>query len=159
MIRAAGTVLAAALLAAGCAEPAQNNPNRSEGLTSSEGPRSAAPDGSKVSPRPVQIGFDGPRFDACAGYGEVKPLNPAGDNYLAVRAAPSINADEIDRLTSGTGLSMCQQVGDWIGVVYAPDQEEPVQCGTSSPVSSKREYEGPCKSGWVNENYITLVAG
>ncbi|MCK0128368.1 hypothetical protein [Erythrobacter sp. F6033] len=109
--------------------------------------------------RPVQIGFDGPRFDACAGFGRVTNLNPRGDNYLSVRGAPSGSAEEIDRLGPGRGVSMCQQVGNWIGVVYAPESETPVDCGVGSPVNSKRIYEGPCKSGWVSENFIELVAG
>nr|WP_298927865.1 hypothetical protein [uncultured Erythrobacter sp.] len=109
--------------------------------------------------RPVQIGFDGPRFDACAGYGRITNLNPRGDNFLLVRAAPSGNAEEVDRLGPGRGVSMCQQVGNWIGVVYAPLSDEPVDCGTGSPVQSVRIYEGQCKSGWINENFVELIAG
>lgn len=122
-------------------------------------PPTARTTGEGVPARPVQIGFDGPRFDACAGYGQVTNLNPAGDNTLSVRAAPSGDAEEIDRLGPKRGVSMCQKVGDWIGVVYAPQSEEPIDCGTSSPVQSKRIYEGPCKSGWVNENFVELIAG
>ena len=112
-----------------------------------------------VSERPVRIGFDGPRFDACYGYGRVVRLNPRGDNYLSVRAAPSASADEVDRIGMGRGVSMCQQTGNWIGIVYPPDVEQPVDCGVGSPVPNVREYEGPCKSGWVNENFIQLIAG
>ena len=112
-----------------------------------------------VTERPVRIGFDGPRFDACAGYGVVANLNPTGENYLPVRAAPAGSASETDRLEAGRGVAMCQKVGDWFGIVYAPESEEPVDCGTGSPVASVRRYEGPCRSGWVNENYIKLVAG
>lgn len=113
----------------------------------------------EVAPQPVRIGFDGPRFDACAGYGVVTNLNPRGDNYLSVRAAPNSNAEEIDRLGPGRGVSMCQQVGNWIGVVYAEEGEDIGSCGTTSPVPSVRVYEGPCKSGWINENFVELVAG
>ena len=113
----------------------------------------------EVAAQPVRIGFDGPRFDACAGYGVVTNLNPRGDNYLSVRAAPNGNAEEIDRLGPNKGVSMCQQVGNWIGVVYAEEGEGIDRCGTGSPVSSVRVYEGPCKSGWINENFVELVAG
>ncbi|MFL0356587.1 hypothetical protein ACI5KX_08900 [Erythrobacter sp. GH1-10] len=113
----------------------------------------------EVAPQPVRIGFDGPRFDACAGYGLVTNLNPNGDNYLSVRAAPNGNAEEIDRLGPGKGVSMCQQVGNWIGVVYGEGEEGIERCGTGAPVPSVRAYEGPCKSGWVNENFIELIAG
>lgn len=154
----AAVIISAALLLAGCAE------RIGDGSEASAPAESAAIGSDEANTatnntRPVQIGFDGPRFDACAGYGEVKPLNPNGDNFLSVRSAPTIEAEEIDRLPSGTGLAMCQQVGDWIGVVYAPSDDSEAQCGTGSPVGRVMNYEGPCKSGWVDENFIALVAG
>jgi len=33
------------------------------------------------------------------------------------------------------------------------------ECGVSSPVRSKRNYDGPCKSGWVESNFVKLIAG
>lgn len=152
--------LVRASIAGGCAlvlaacKPGED-PRAGEGPTARSLP-------TEVAPRPVQIGFDGPRFDACSGYGRVTNLNPRGDNYLSVRAAPNGNAEEIDRLGPRKGVSMCQQVGNWIGVVYAEEGEEGEgidRCGTGSPVSSVRVYEGPCKSGWINENFVELVAG
>ena len=146
-------ILIASLL--GCTDPVEHEERDS---SSEETP--GLPDRGAVTARPVQIGFDGPRFDACAGYGRVTRLNPNGDNYLSVRSAPSGGAEEIDRLGPGVGVSMCQQVGDWLGVVYDNEGgEEPVNCGTGSPVASVRNYEGPCSSGWVNEDFIKLVAG
>lgn len=109
--------------------------------------------------RLVKIGLDGPRFDACASSGEVTNLNPQGDNYLSVRAAPTSAAEESDRLQPGSRFAMCQKVGDWYGVIYPPQDSENVNCGTGSPVSSKRDYEGTCRSGWINENFVKLVAG
>ena len=110
------------------------------------------------SERPVQIGFDGPRFDACASFGRVTNLSVEGEG-LAVLAAPAGNAQVIDRIGVGRGVSMCQKVGDWVGVVYAPDADDPIDCGTGSPVPTRRAYEGPCRSGWVDENFLKLVAG
>jgi hypothetical protein len=129
-----------------------------EGQELIESDRPAESDRAAVPPRPVQIGFDGPRFDACPGYGLVTNL-PDGGAALPVRSAPTRMAEQIDGLDEGQGVSMCQQVGDWIGVVYAPAGSENMRCGTGSPVSSVREYEGPCNSGWVDENFIKLVAG
>ncbi|WP_142789140.1 integron [Erythrobacter insulae] len=109
--------------------------------------------------RPVRIGFDGPRFDACAGSGRITNLNSKGENLLSVRDAPAGNAREIDQLGPGRNVSMCQQVGNWIGIVYAPESDEEINCGTSSPVQNVRNYEGVCNSGWVNENFVELMAG
>jgi len=114
-------------------------------------------DPSSVPPRPVRIGYDGPRFDACAGYGLITDL-PDGSPTLPVRAAPSRESTEVDRIGENRGVSMCQQVGDWIGIVYAPEGSD-ISCGTNAPVSSVRDYEGPCNQGWVDENFVKLVAG
>lgn len=151
--RSAIILTAAAIGLAGCSgEPAGERGEAERGTPSAR----TLP---KSTGKPVKIGFDGPRFDACAGFGRVANLNPRGDNLLSVRAAPSGDAEEIDQLGPGRGVSMCQKIGNWVGIVYAPDSEEPVDCGTNSPVPSVREYEGPCNSGWVNENFIKLVAG
>ena len=132
----------------------------------------------QVSERPVMIGFDGPRFNACGRDGRVVDL-PFGEDELAVRAAPADSAEEVDQVSEGTRVAMCQRTGGWVGIVYAP-LEEPVEigeseeggeaaasptradlrnCGTAAPVSSVRAYDGPCRSGWVNENNIRLVSG
>lgn len=112
-----------------------------------------------VDPRPVQIGFDGPEFDACGGYGEITGLNADGDNFLSVRAAPSTGSDEIDRLTSGTGVSMCETADGWIGIVYEASGASGTGCGVGSPVASVRNYNGACRSGWVSQRFVELVAG
>lgn len=107
--------------------------------------------------RPVRIGLDGPDFDACGGYGEVTGLNPNGDNFLAVRASPFVGAYELDRLDPSKGVAMCDYEDGWVGIVY--DKTGNLDCGTGSPVSSPRNYEGPCESGWVSEDFVTLIAG
>ncbi len=147
-----------ALGLAGCGEPtAEREPQQDRYAEIGNATEPAT-----MAERPVQIGFDGPRFDACPGFGRVTNLNSSGDGTLSVRSAPAGSAEEVDQLEAGRGVSMCQKIGDWFGVVYAPEPDEdegPVDCGTGSPVSSVREYEGPCRSGWVNEDYIKLFAG
>ena len=54
---------------------------------------------------------------------------------------------------NGTKVIMCDSQGKWIGVVYGSD------CGTSSPIAKKQPYKGSCKSGWVYEKYVILIAG
>ena len=126
----------------------------------------SAEEAAVVDERPVQIGFDGRRFAACASYGEVTSFNPRGEDTLTVRAAPAGSAAEVDQLAAGTGVAMCQKVGGWIGIVYPPppaaaeegeEIEELLDCGTGSPVPSARNYEGPCRTGWVREEYIRLM--
>ena len=112
-----------------------------------------------VDARPVRVGFDGPEVDACGSYGVIEGLNPDGDNFLSVRSAPNLDAEELDRLSTGTGVSLCESVDGWLGIVYEGSGTPGMQCGTGSPVSAVQNYSGPCRSGWVSERFVDLVAG
>jgi len=114
----------------------------------------AAPD------RPVRIGLAGPDLDACLSVGEVTGLNPRGDNFLAVRAAPSTGAPMLARLRKGHRVQVCEEAaGGWLGIVYDRDPGGERDCGTGSPVPRPRAYRGPCASGWVSARYVTIIAG
>ena len=67
--------------------------------------------------RPVLIQANS-NLDSCPSTGEVRGLNPRGDNYLSVRAAPSARARERDRLRAGQEVMICDDVGNgqWWGV-------------------------------------------
>jgi hypothetical protein len=117
--------------------------------------------------RPVTIGEDGPRLDACGAMGQVVRVGPSG---LALRAAPFTEAQEIGRLGEGSRAHVCTRSIDqrWLGVVVAPPPSQPdsgeaasgdVDCGVSGPVDRKQAYDGPCLSGWVSSASIRLVAG
>jgi hypothetical protein len=112
--------------------------------------------------RPVTIGEDGPRLDACGALGQVAR---AGAKGLAVRAAPFDDARETGRMAEGERAFICTRSLDqkWLGVVIPPPAQdegaEPVDCGLSSPVDRKQPYDGPCQSGWVASASIRLIAG
>lgn len=108
---------------------------------------------------PVRIGLAGSDLDACLSLGEVSGLNPRGDNFLAVRAAPSTNARMLERLRKGHRVEVCEKTGGWLGIVYDADPNGQRDCGTGSPVPRPRAYRGPCLSGWVASRYVTIVAG
>ncbi|MHA7818348.1 MAG: hypothetical protein ACX930_01740 [Erythrobacter sp.] len=112
-----------------------------------------------AEPRPVRIGLDGPDFDACGSFGVITGLNPDGDNFLSVRSAPSTDGEELDRITSDTGVSLCDSAPGWIGIVYEGAGKEGFGCGVGSPVSSVRTYGGSCRSGWVSERFVEVIAG
>ena len=111
-----------------------------------------------AQPRPVRIGMDG-LADACTGVGRVVGLNPRGQNYLSVRAAPRTSAAERDRLRFGQNLHICDRSADgrWLGVVYTRNPRQ--NCNVATPVSSPRPYPGPCRSGWVSSRYVADIAG
>ncbi|WP_242130380.1 hypothetical protein [Sphingobium sp. Sx8-8] len=113
--------------------------------------------------RPVTIGEDGPRLDACAAMGQAMRVGAKG---LAVRAAPFADAKETARMAEGSRAWVCTRSLDqkWLGIVIAPDPSpdnaaQPADCGVSDPVDRKQPYEGPCLSGWVSSASIRLIAG
>ncbi|MCP1470157.1 hypothetical protein J3E64_001844 [Sphingobium sp. OAS761] len=129
-------------------------------------PREEVPESRMDAPvaRPVTIGEDGPRLDACGAMGQV--TRPGADG-LALRAAPFADAEVMARLAEGDRAYVCTRSLDqkWLGVVVRPapapdgDAQPPVDCGVSSPVDRKQPYGGPCASGWVSSVYIRLIAG
>jgi hypothetical protein len=100
-----------------------------------------------------------PNLDSCPSSGEVRGLNPHGQNYLSVRAAPDARARETDRLRSGQEVLLCDGAGNgqWLGVVYTRNPRQ--DCNIIASVGHRRPYPGPCRSGWVSRRYITIVAG
>lgn len=115
--------------------------------------------GPAQAPRPVMIGGE-PDFDACRSTFTVSGLNPRGDNYLSLRAAPYPGARELGRLKSGQVVWGCDETGDgnWTGVLVAPSANS-IDCGVGSPIAQRQAYRGPCRSGWVSSRYLTSLAG
>jgi hypothetical protein len=112
--------------------------------------------GSTIS-YPVPIGEDGPRFDACGGVGRVRG---SGGDGLEVMAAPFEDAQTIGSIANGHNLFICTRSLDqkWFGVVYAGEGQDAKDCGVSSSIRNRRDYAGPCKSGWVSSAFVQLVA-
>jgi len=119
------------------------------------------------SAKPVRIGEGGPRFDACQSVGEV---GSHISGALPVLSAPFDAAAKKDSLAPGQRVYICTRSIDqqWFGIVYdkpangeegATAARSPGDCGVSTPVRAKRNYDGPCQSGWVESIYVVLVAG
>ena len=106
--------------------------------------------------RPVRYGLNGPELDGCTPYSEIRGLNPRGDNFVSVRAAPTVRARELDRLGPGR-VWICEEVSGWAGIVYGPRGS--TGCNVESPLPRVRAYRGPCRSGWVSSRYVTPIAG
>ena len=99
--------------------------------------------------------------DGCPSNSIVVGLNPEGDNFLAVKAKPSLASARTDKLGPGAEVYHCDTSpnGKWIGIVYDGDGKWTGRCGVTSPVFRRKPYLGPCQSGWVSSKYIELVAG
>ena len=97
----------------------------------------------------------GDDMDACASNGIVVGVLAGGGEFLPVHAGPSTDQAEIDRLRDGTEVFVCKGADAWVGIVYGGGRE----CGVSSPIVPASLYRGPCKSGWVNRDFIVVTAG
>ena len=91
---------------------------------------------------------------ACA-YGVVAGLNPHGDGFLAVKSAPNINSERIDKLYNGQEVFFCSRNGDWIGTVYTKKGNN---CNVSQFWDETLPYTGPCFSGWAYKNWLYNVS-
>lgn len=107
---------------------------------------------------PVHVGGDR-LLDACGTQGRVTGLDPAGDNFLSLRSGPGGKPfRELARLHGGQIVTICEERGMWLGIVYAPGGAG-ADCGVSVPIERARAYRRPCRSGWVHKRYVEVVAG
>ena len=138
---------ALALVLAACSQDAEEAP-ANDGYDT-------APVDATLAARPVMYGGEA-NMDACASAGTVGTLDTQAGNVLAVRSAPDMGATETDQLQAGQLVSICENEGGWVGVVYSKNAAD---CGTGTPVADRREYDGQCQSGWIEGSYLTNVAG
>lgn len=167
MMRTLCTAALICFAASACSETTQVSDDLQESQTDIANPTGRTERvGSNPGERPVRIGEGGPRFDACQAVGRVAGLR---SNQLDVHIAPFDSAKSKDGLSVGQLVYICTRSIDqqWFGIVYdnataLADGENAAprtDCGVSSPVRSKRNYDGPCKSGWVESTFVKLVAG
>jgi hypothetical protein len=110
---------------------------------------------------PVRIGELGPNFNACNAAGTSRHLDPAAGERLQVRAAPFDAAEETGAIPAGARFFICTRSLDqrWLGVVYDEAGALSPACGVSRPVTSRRGYDGPCRSGWISAAFVRQIAG
>ena len=142
------------LLLAGCGESIQDN-HFVDGEVREE---RSAPAPSQMPPMPVRVGELGPSFPACNAVGTTRNLQPGAS--LALRAAPFDNAAEKGQVAPGTRFFICSRSIDqkWFGIVF-DDAGASRACGVSAPLPRRRDYDGPCRSGWVSSALVKFTAG
>jgi hypothetical protein len=108
---------------------------------------------------PVRVGEMGQNFDACSGAGTTRKVE--GGKTLPVRAAPFDDAAETGAIPAGKRFFICSRSHNqkWLAVVYDESGTLAERCGVSTPSTTRRVYEGPCRSGWVASPFVRLVAG
>jgi len=121
----------------------------------------AAPEAAAITPesRPVRIGELGANFRACGAAGTTRNLK-AGE-ALPVRSAPFDNAGETGSVASAARFFICTRSHDqkWFGIVFDEAGTLGERCGVSEPVTRRRDYDGPCRSGWVQSAFVKVIAG
>ena len=129
-----------------------------------------------VAAKPVRITSpveDGRALFSGGAVARIVGLRKGGDGFVSVRAAPSIKAAEIDRLTASRRVIALTPPTSWddarfIGVIYPAEGDDGASlslhevCGVSEvpPTAPPfdRPYTGPCRSGWVHKRFIEVLA-
>jgi len=138
---------------AACGEPAT--------VANRSAEQGEAPEAAVVTPgsRPVRIGEYGANFRACNQAGTTRNL--AAGETLPARAAPFDNAAPSGSVAAGARFFICTRSHDqkWFGIVHDEGGTLTERCGVSEPVIRRRDYEGPCRSGWVQSAFVKVIAG
>lgn len=134
---------AAALLAlslAACSQPAPPAEN------------APALAGEPLATRAVMIGTEGPSLPACSSVSRVKAGGT--DVYWAPDETRAVKA----KLAGGAKVSLCEAAENdkWFGVVFAAPGTDSDMCGVGRSVQNAREYQGPCRWGWIRGGTVQL---
>ncbi len=99
---------------------------------------------------------------------EGKVVGLSSKGRVTVRSAPSAKAKQLDRLPNNMFVFACEAVDasgvQWVGIVYSRvgHGEECGEGVDSEPATTSSSYGpkiGPCWSGWVTNQYLTVDEG
>lgn len=136
---AAAPVLLALAACSSAAPPADNAP---------------AVDGEPLATRAVMIGTEGPSLPACSSVSRV--IDGGTDVFWAPGETRAVKA----KLPGAMRVSLCEAAENdaWFGIVFAAPGTDPDMCGIGKSVRSAREYQGPCRWGWIRGGTVRLGA-
>ena len=142
------------LILAGCGQPV-----RDDHFTNAQEPAERAPSPPEVAPVvAVRVGDLGPNFDACSSIGTARRIEAGAG--LTLRAGPFDYAEQTGTIPPSARFFVCTRSLDqkWLGIVLHESGQPNPTCGVSEPVTQRRAYDGPCRSGWVASAGVRLVA-
>ena len=130
---------------AACSQPAPPTDNAA---------MAAVGDGTPLVTRSVRIGSEGPTIAACPSISRVK------DGGTQVYWAPGETRALKAKLAGAAQVALCEATADdaWFGVVFAAPGGDMDNCGISRAVADAREYQGPCRWGWIKGGTVRLGA-
>ena len=108
--------------------------------------------GEPLAVRAVMIGTEGPSLPACSSISRVKAGGT--DVFWAHGETRAVKA----KLAGGTNVSLCEAADNdaWFGIVFAAPGTDPDMCGVGKSVANAREYQGPCRWGWIRGGKVQL---
>lgn len=72
-----------------------------------------------------------------------------------LRSGPGVDFPVIATLKAGHVVSGCDEQNGWDGIVDGLDET----CSVGISVATKRSYDGPCDSGWIDQSFLTGIYG
>jgi len=108
--------------------------------------------GAAIAARAINVGSEGPSLPACPS---VSRVIAAGTNAYW---APDETRVPKARLTGGARVALCEATDDdrWFGVVFPGPGGDIDLCRVGRPVQAAREYQGPCRWGWIKGGTVEL---
>ena len=110
--------------------------------------------GEPLATRAVMIGTEGPSLPACSSVSRV--VDGGTDVYWAPGETRAVKA----KLAGGAKVSLCEAADNdaWFGVIFDAPGTDPDMCGVGKSVANAREYQGPCRWGWIKGGTVRLGA-
>ena len=108
--------------------------------------------GAAIASRTVVVGSEGASLAACPSVSRV--IDGGTDVYWAPDELRAIKA----KLPAGARVALCQATDDdrWFGVVFPAIGGDIDLCQIGKSVASPREYQGPCRWGWIKGGTVRL---
>lgn len=97
--------------------------------------------------RNVQIGGSA-EYDACGGSGIVTVTTTLFKLKNGMVSFGKVNVNQ--------SVNVCDEDGDFVGIVILKKGQN---CGTGGNVPQRKDYTGPCESGWIKKEYFHMTAG
>jgi hypothetical protein len=159
-MKARSATLVALLAAAAACDDVRDTQAGGGGSTTPRYERAAETD-LRPGDMPVRIGELGPNFPACYAMARFRDRVVADGEAVAVRGAPFEQARETARLPASAQFFICTRSHDqrWFAAVWDEAQGASRTCGVSQPVSARRDYDGPCQSGWIPATLVRFESG
>ena len=108
--------------------------------------------GPAIATRAVMVGKEGPTLPACPSVSRV--IDGGTNVYWAPGETRAIKA----KIPGGARVSLCQATDDdqWFGIVFPAPGGDIDLCQVGRSVAAAREYQGPCRWGWIRGGTVRL---